>query len=195
MQASRLRQVNRTRAHTLVRAACTSENDAWPSLVARYDRFVRTIVRSYRLQPSDVDNVVQTTWMRLYQHIDRLREPAAITGWLATTARREAMRLLQAQVREQLTDDPELGDNSACEFPDAHILAEEDRLVLAQAIAALPERQRKLMTLLATQPDADYGRISATLGMPHGSIGPTRARGLTRLRRDPQLRRHHLGSA
>jgi RNA polymerase sigma factor (sigma-70 family) len=189
-----LQRVNDTRPDALVRAARAGDNDAWARLVARYDRLLRSVAGSYRLQPSDVDDVVQMTWMRLYGHVDRVRDPAAIAGWLATTARREAMRVLQTHVREQLSDDPELGEDDDSGCPEARVLADEERIILEQAIAVLPDRQRKLLNLLATQPDADYQRISATLEMPHGSIGPTRARGLLRLRQDPLVRRHFSGA-
>jgi RNA polymerase sigma factor (sigma-70 family) len=195
MPVPSLQKVDDARPDAIVRAARTGDNNAWARLLPRYDRLVRTIARSYRLQPSDVDDVVQMTWMRLYRNIDRVRDPAAIAGWLTTTARREAMRVLRTHVREELSDDPELGDVAESDRLEANVLAAEDRLVLGQAIAVLPGRQRELMNLLATQPDPDYEYISASLEMPMGSIGPTRARGLMRLRRDRKLHMHHHDTA
>lgn len=179
----------------LVRAACTYDDDAWTRLIAQFDHLVRGTARSYRLQPGDVDDVVQITWMRLYEHVGRLRDPLAVGGWLVKTAQREAMRVLQRHVREELSDDPQLGIAPDCDRPEAVLLAGEERVLLEQAIAVLPSRQRTLITLLAAQPDADYKHISATLQMPQGSIGPTRARGLVNLSRDPMLCRHHLTAA
>lgn len=195
MSVPRTQQVDDAEYAPLVGAARTGDNDAWTCLIARYERTLRGIVRSYRLQPSDVDDVVQITWMRSYQHINRLRDPTAIAGWLATTARREALRVLQAHVREDLSDDPELGNAPESDGAEEQVLAAEDRVVLGRAIAALPDRQRDLMNLLAMEPDANYQQISETLGMPVGSIGPTRARGLGRLRRDRELHSHHLDRA
>lgn len=195
MSVSRLQQVEDARPDALVRAARAGDDAAWARLIARYDRLVRSIARSYRLQPSDIDEAVQNTWTRLYRHIDRVRDPAAIAGWLATTTRREAMRVLQTHVREQLTDDPHIGDAVEIDLGEANVLAAEDRLVLRQAIAVLPGRQRELLNLLLTQPDADYEHISATLKMPMGSIGPTRGRGLARLRRNRTLHTHYLDRA
>lgn len=176
----------------LVAAARRGDDGAWTRLVTRFDRTLRNVARSYRLSPADVDDVVQVTWTRLYQHIDRVRDPNAIAGWLVTTTRREAMRLLQAHVREHLTDDPELGESADVDRPEAEVLAAEERVVLGRALATLPGRQRELMTLLASEPDVDYRHISATLAMPLGSIGPIRARGLARLERHPELRSHYM---
>jgi RNA polymerase sigma factor (sigma-70 family) len=168
------------------------ENIAWMRLIARHDRTLRGIARSYRLGAADVDDVVQVTWTRLYQHIDRLRDPNAIAGWLATTTRREAMRVLQRAVREQPVDDVEWGTPDDTARPDLALLAAEEREILGRAVAGLPGRQRDLLALLATDADADYALLSATLDMPVGSIGPIRARGLSRLARNPELRNLHL---
>jgi RNA polymerase sigma factor (sigma-70 family) len=175
---------------SVVHAACSGDDDAWSQLVARHSAMLRGVARSYRLSHDDVEDVVQTTFLRLYEHIDRIREPAALTGWLATTARRESMRLLQSHVREVLSDDPELGAGNTTSTPHDRLLASERRLVLGRALAALPERQRALMALIAV--DTDYRQISAQLAMPLGSIGPIRARSLARLQRDPDLREHRL---
>lgn len=176
----------------LLQAARRGDNAAWAALVTRFDRMLRSIARSYRLTHADVDDVVQVAWTQLYRHIDQVREPRTIAGWLAITTRREAMRVLQKHVAEQLSDDPELGDAALDEAPAAMLIAAEERTVLARAVAALPDGQRQLMTLLAVQPDARYRQISSTLKMPVGSIGPTRARGLTSLSYDPELREHCL---
>ena len=153
----------------------------------RFDRGLRVIARSYRLDPADIDDVVQATWLSLLEDIDRVREPAAIAGWLATATRRNAMRLHQHIAREQLSDDPRLGDRAVTEGPVATLLAAERREVLAAALATLPERHRELMTMLVTEPAVDYRHVSELLSMPIGSIGPIRARALTRLSRNRRL--------
>jgi len=195
MPASRRQFLNDVELDALVAAARCGDDRAWNRLVARFDRLLRSIAGSYRLGSADVDEVVQITWTHLFEHIDRIREPAAVAGWLVTTTRREAMRVLQKHVREQLSGDPELGESTSHDAPDVVVLAAETRAVLGRAVAALPGRQRDLMTLLAVQPDTDYLHISAALKMPVGSIGPTRARGLSGLSRDSELRNHYLESA
>jgi RNA polymerase sigma factor (sigma-70 family) len=176
-------------ATTLIGAARAGDDAAWTRLVERFDRTLRSIARSYRLAPPEVDDVTQVAWMRLYEHIDRLSDPGAVGAWLATTVRREAMRVLQSHVREQLTDDVELTDGVEPGLPETELLASEARHVLDRALASLPDPQRGLLTMLLTEPDASYGEISAALRIPAGSIGPTRARGMARLERHTELRR------
>jgi RNA polymerase sigma factor (sigma-70 family) len=120
--------------------------------------------------------------------IHQIREPAAVHAWLATVTRRNALRRRQLHVREQLTDDPQLGDRSDSDGPEARVLAAERRAALAGALAALPDRHRQLLTVLLTQPTLDYRQVGEVLCMPVGSIGPIRARALIRLARDAQLR-------
>jgi RNA polymerase sigma factor (sigma-70 family) len=172
---------------TLVHAARAGDELAWQRLVERFDHMLRDIARFYRLTPSDVDDALQTTWIRLLSHIDRLREPAAVAGWLATTTRRECMRHLQRAVHELPTDDRTLGDRADEHTPESQLLATERARILAAAIAKLPQRHRELMTLLGAASSPDYREVSASLGMPHGSIGPIRARCLARLERDAEL--------
>jgi RNA polymerase sigma factor (sigma-70 family) len=180
----------------LVNAARAGESSAWNELVRRFDQTLHHIARSYRLSPTDVDDVVQATWLNLLEDIGRLRDSAAVAGWLATTTRRKAMRLLQSRVREQLTCEPELmGDDLDDDGPEASVLAAERRAILDRALATLPCRHRKLMTLLLTQPALDYRQVGERLGMPIGSIGPIRARSLARLSDNPELRAHHDGLA
>jgi RNA polymerase sigma factor (sigma-70 family) len=172
----------------LVRAACAGDDRAWERLYDRFSPMLRGIARSYRLSPSDVDDVLQNSWLRLFDHIDRIREPTAVAGWLATTTRRECLRLLQLPMRESPTADPDSGGTSESANPERELLAAERRVILARALATLPERHRKLMTMLVAQPDTDYEQLSTALAMPVGSIGPIRGRSLDRLRRHPELR-------
>lgn len=181
---------------TLVRAARGGDHSAWSSLVRRFDRTLRAIARSYRLAPADVDDVVQASWLNLLEGIDDVREPTAIAGWLATATRRNAMRLRSSRTREEPTDDPLLGDRVHVTGPELDVLAAERREVLTRALALLPERHRRLMTVLLARSTLDYREIGELLSMPVGSIGPIRARSLVRLSRNAQVRelRHDASS-
>jgi RNA polymerase sigma factor (sigma-70 family) len=172
----------------LVLAARAGDSSAWTKLIGRFDTTLRRIAGSYRLAPADVDDIVQATWLDLLQQIERLREPAAIAGWLATSTRRKAMRLQRARVREHLTGDPAGVDRSDLRGPAASALASERRAALARALATLPHRHRRLMTLLLIEPTLNYEQVGARLDMPVGSIGPIRARALARLSRHQELR-------
>jgi RNA polymerase sigma factor (sigma-70 family) len=179
----------------LVDAAGAGDATAWRCLVTRFEPRLRNVARAYRLAPTDVDDILQATWLCLFTHIGQIREPAAIGGWLATTVRRACLRLLQQPVRELLTADPERADAREQDGPETQLLAAERRAALSRALATLPERQRRLIALLASDPAVGYEDISRTLVMPTGSIGPTRARGLARLLGHPELQaiRHGAG--
>src|SRR3954470_19628135 len=152
----------------LVRDARNGSSAAWAELVRRFEGHLRRVARSYRLPPADVDDVVQATWLALLLGIERLRGPAAIPGWLTITTRRNALRALQSGTREQLTEQPDLGDRPDLEGPEEHMLAAERRSVLAEAVAALPDRHRQVITVLAASPSPKYDRIGEALSMPVG---------------------------
>lgn len=172
----------------LLRAAQAGDDRAWERLYARFSPMLLGIARGYRLAPSDVEDVLQSVWLRLVDHVDRLREPAAVGGWLATTTRRECLRVLQLPVREYASDDPELGDVFTELELDHELLADERRDAVRRALATLPDHYRRLMMLLVAEPAMDYKELSSRLAMPVGSIGPIRARSLARLQRHPELR-------
>lgn len=181
----------------LVAGARDGDDLAWEQLYARYTPTLRGIARSYRLPASDVEDAVQTAWLRLVDGVGRVRDPAAVGGWLAITTRRECMRLLRGTVRECPSGDPALGDvadSAGPADPEGVLLASERRAILQRALATLPERQRELMALLAADSSLDYGTVGAKLAMPVGSIGPTRSRSLARLRDHPELHEFCLSS-
>jgi RNA polymerase sigma factor (sigma-70 family) len=169
----------------LVDRARTGDDSAWSTLTQRYDRMLRSIARAYRLDAHDTDDAIQNTWIKLYEHLDRIRDNAAIAGWLNTTMRRQVLRLLQTHTREYLTND--LDHTTTNDTPEEHLLHTEQHHILHHALATLPDRQRRLMTLIATD-TTTYDHIATTLDMPIGSIGPIRARSIARLRRHDELR-------
>lgn len=171
----------------LVAAARANDRAAWAQLEARFDPTLRGIARSYRLASADVDEVVQMTWLELFESIERIRQPAAIAGWLATVTRRNALRRRQLMTREHLTVDPWLGVDPASESPEEAALEAERHAALERAVAALSDNHRRLITVLLRHPQLSYERVGELLSMPVGSIGPSRARALAGLARDPGL--------
>ena len=173
-------------AGPLVRAAAAGDEAAWSALVDRFSGLVWAIARNHRLVAADADEVFSTTWLRLVEHIDRLQDPAKVGGWLATTARHESLRLLRRAGR-QIPMGDELPEPE-CHAPapdEALLLADRDRTLHA-AFARLPERDQRLLRLLTADPMPSYEQIGLALNMPTGSIGPTRARCLERLRREAE---------
>ena len=168
----------------LVAAAIDGDPAAWNALVDRYSPLVLSVVRRHRLQGSDADDVVQTVWLRLVENLGGLREPAALPGWIATTARNACLHLLRGHRQVVPADVGEEGwPVAADESPvDTDLLAAERHEALLMALAELPERQRQLLLLLIEDPPLSYDEISRRLDLPIGSIGPTRARALARIR-------------
>jgi RNA polymerase sigma factor (sigma-70 family) len=171
----------------LARQAAAGDELAWRDLVERLDGVLHTVARRYRLAPADVDDVVQTTWLRALAHLDRLNDPGAIAAWLIVTARREAMRTLQRATREVLTDDAHAVEQLDDSCPETMAIERERRDAVHCAVDRLPGRQRRLLSSMLRSPSTSYAQISTRLDMPVGSIGPTRDRALARLREDPQL--------
>lgn len=166
----------------LVRQAAGGDKHAWERLVDQYARLIWSITREFRLVESDAADVVQTTWMRLIEHIDRLQHPERVGSWLAATARNECLRNLAKRKRIVLVHEDVAFDGPADHEIDEALLAEERAEVVRAAMANLPMRWQRLMTLLMADPPVSYAEISDELGLPVGSIGPTRARCLARLR-------------
>jgi RNA polymerase sigma factor (sigma-70 family) len=158
---------------------------AWRSLVKQLEPALRRSLSGYRLSASDMDDIVQATWLELFRHAAVVREPGAVAGWLAVVARRLAIQRRRATAPEQPSDDPRLGDTPCYEEPLADLLAAERHAILERSLATLPERHGRLM--LALTEDTDYRDVSERLAIPIGSIGPIRARSLKRLRRVPEL--------
>jgi RNA polymerase sigma factor (sigma-70 family) len=169
---------------SLVRRAAAGDRGAWESLVDKYARLIWSITVEFKLNESDAADVVQTTWLRLLQHIDRIQYPDRIASWLAATARNECLRSLAARKRVVLGhDDVEL-DNAVAHGPevDERLLADERDQVVRDALSHLPRRWQRLLEMLMADPPVPYTEISDELGLPVGSIGPTRGRCLARLR-------------
>jgi len=169
---------------SLVRRAAEGDRHAWEGLVDQYARLIWSITADFKLMDSDAADVAQTTWLRLLQHIDRIEYPDRVGSWLAATARNECLRSLAARKRVVLGhDDVEL-DSAVAHGPaiDERLLADESAQVVRDALSRLPRRWQRLLEMLMADPPVPYADISDELGLPIGSIGPTRGRCLARLR-------------
>jgi RNA polymerase sigma factor (sigma-70 family) len=168
----------------LVRRAAGGDKHAWERLVDQYSRLIWSITREFKLAESDAADVVQTTWMRLIEHVGRLQHPERVGSWLAATARNECLRALAARKKLVLAHEDVAFDGPADHEPevDQGLLAAERAEVVRAAMAHLPRRWQRLMELLMADPPVSYAQISDELGLPVGSIGPTRGRCLARLR-------------
>ena len=126
--------------------------------------------------------------MQFLEHGAKLREPAAVSGWLVTTARRYCLRVLQSHVRELLSADPAMSEPGHDGGLESDMITAERRAALNASLSQLTVRQRDLMTLLLDEPELSYEEVGRRLNLPVGSIGPTRQRSLSRLRGNSQLR-------
>lgn len=169
----------------LVARAAAGEPAAWDRLVERYTNLLWSVGRAHRLSTADAGDVVQTTWLRLVENLERIQDPDRLAGWLVTTARRECLKVLRRSGRELVigSDDAALDvvDELAPAL-DAALLAEERDAALWACFGRLSERCQLLLRVLMAADAPAYAEVSEALGMPIGSIGPTRMRCLDRLR-------------
>ena len=173
----------------LVTRAAGGDPAAWNEIVERYAPLVWSICTRFQLSNSDREDVAQSVWLLLVEQLGKLREPAALPGWLATTTRRESLRVVTAARKSErlgtgLDDAPQFVDNTVI---DEEILMAERNAALRAAFAELPPKCQRLLAMLTKDPPDPYTEISAALGIPMGSIGPQRARCLERLRKSNAL--------
>ena len=174
----------------LVARARSGDRQAWDALVERYAPLIWSICRRHRLGRADADDVGQSVWLRLFSQLDRVRDPAALPGWLATTTRRECLRVLRATQGPYATMYPldfESMPDRHTQMADQELLAAERQAALREAFAQLPPNGQQLISMLLADPPLPYADISAKLGIPVGSIGPNRSRYLDKMRRHPAI--------
>jgi RNA polymerase sigma factor (sigma-70 family) len=167
------------------------DESAWCEMSDRYESLLRWIARQCRLSAEDTDDVVQLTWLHCLEHINQLTDPQRLGGWLATICRRECIRLATKGRREvplSESDLARLADGRCADGdPYVEVVVHDQNNRLFNAISALPKRQKMLLAELLKQEDQSYLDLSRRLGLPVGSIGPTRQRAVARLRLDPGL--------
>jgi RNA polymerase sigma factor (sigma-70 family) len=174
----------------LVTRAADGDKRAWDALVERFGPLIWSICRKYRLSYADAEDVGQNVWLQLTGHLGKIREPAALPGWLATVTRRECLRVTAAAklpVAAGYVLDAEILADERTETAEQELLAAERYAALREAFATLPPPGQRLIALLLQDPPVSYAEISARLDIPVGSIGPTRRRYLDKLRCYPAV--------
>jgi len=174
----------------LVARARKGDQRAWDALVERYAPLIWSICRRHQLSDADAEDVGQSVWLQLVSHLDAVRDPAALPGWLATTTRRQCRRVVSAargpHTSGQLLDAENIPDEQA-RPAEQGLLAAERQAALIEAFTCLGPSCQQLMAMLLEDPPVPYAEISVILGIPVSSIGPTRGRCLEKLRRYPAI--------
>lgn len=173
---------------SLVAAAAEGKDEAWRSMMTAFTPMLRGMARQYRLSEADVDEAVQATWVRCFEHLEQLREPATLPGWLLTTCRRECIAIYHKQGRTVLVGEEMLAIVDAASSqsdvrhsdPASILVFAELIQTLRHLIDQLPQRQRAVLNELEAA-EHSYQAVSQRLGLPIGSIGPTRQRAIRRL--------------
>lgn len=166
----------------LVAAAAEGDTAAWEALVGRYGGLVWGVARALGLDAADAADVSQTAWLRLAEHLGRLREPERVGAWLAVTARREALRTRQRSERIVLDGWCGEGPDDGGDL-DTGLLRDERDALLWRTFSALSEPCKALLRVLMSDPPPSYVEVGEALDMPVGSIGPRRQRCLRALRK------------
>lgn len=174
----------------LVKLARNGDQHAWDALVERYAPLVWSICRRNQLDRADADDVGQTVWLRLVDQLDKIRDPAALPGWLATTTQRECGRVCRAARRSQQAGQllyAEIMVYDQARNAESELLTAECHAALREAFADLPPGCQRLLALLIEDPPVPYAQLSTQLGIAVGTIGPARSRCLRKLRRHPAV--------
>jgi RNA polymerase sigma factor (sigma-70 family) len=166
----------------VVTQARAGENAAWETLIERFGGLVAAIARRCRLSDADVAEVSQTTWLRLVENLDRIQQPERLGAWLATTSRRESLRIATRRAVVSPSEAVHLVADHEADPLDAALLREEQTHAIRLAAARLSPHCQRLLGVLMSDDDLPYKTIAKQLNMPIGSIGPTRGRCLEHLR-------------
>jgi len=183
------RRLSNEQVTTLVNAAAAGDQQAWNSLVQGFGPMIWSIALAHRLREADAVDVAQATWLALLEHLAELRDPARVGAWLATTARRECLRVLRGRERRVLYGDDSPEHESSDPGPADMLLLSERDAALWRSFARLRPSDQALLRMLMADPRPGYEEIAAALDMPIGSIGPTRQRALARLREQLDIER------
>jgi RNA polymerase sigma factor (sigma-70 family) len=167
----------------LLRRARDGQRGALDDIVRELNPLLWHVARAQGLGQESAADVVQTTWLEFLRHLDTIHTPQALTGWLVTAARREAWRVYRREHAREVPD-ADAGADAVSPTPavDDRLLTDERNRLLWRAFLGLPLKCQQLLRIVAMVDRPDYAAVSDALGMPHGSIGPTRGRCLAKLR-------------
>jgi RNA polymerase sigma factor (sigma-70 family) len=168
---------------TLVSEAGNGNQAAWGAIVDRFSGLVWSTTRAHRLSAAEAADAAQSTWLRLVENLDRIEDPERLGAWLATTARRECLRIIRMGKREMPSDEEWLFESDSGEKIEGPLLTRERDEALWDAFREIEERCQALLRLVCAPDPPSYDEVAAALGIPVGAIGPTRARCLDKLRR------------
>ncbi|MFF2654255.1 RNA polymerase sigma factor [Streptomyces sp. NPDC058045] len=169
----------------LVDECLAGDQESWNRIVERYTPLIWAIARGHRLSAADCEDVSQTTWMRVIQHLGKLRDPEKLGHWISVSARRESLKHIQKSGRSTPVDDLEVFDRPrpSANQPEETALDREARDEVLLAYCSLSPKCQAMLGLLVADPPMSYDEVSATLGLARGSIGPIRGRCLKHLER------------
>lgn len=166
----------------LVGQARDGDEGAWRQIVDQLSGVVWKVLMSYELASMDREDAFASTFFRLFDKLDTVQDPKKLPGWIATVARNEANAIWRNRKRLVPSDQLPLREAN-CAAIDEGLLDRELLVAVAHAFDTLPAQGQALLRLLTAVPALSYDEISALLGMPRGSIGPTAGRLLNQLRR------------
>jgi RNA polymerase sigma factor (sigma-70 family) len=172
-------------AATLFERWRAGESDALDELVRLLSPMLWQVVRASGLDASTSEDVVQTTWLALVRSGESIDQPRAVAGWLCTAARRESWRVSKQSTRQLPVEEDAIARKLPDEpAPESRVVLDDDNARLWGCLQKLSERCQRLLRIVAAEARPDYTSIATELGMPVGSIGPTRGRCLDKLRRE-----------
>ncbi|MFC0115260.1 RNA polymerase sigma factor [Kibdelosporangium aridum] len=154
------------------------DEQGWRELVAAHGPKVWAVARAYKLSDADADDVFQTTWLNLAEHLKDIRDSGRVSAWLATAAKRECLRVLSVRRPLPVRWQPELVQDGV-----EHVILREERdRQLWRAFRTLPDRCQRLLRLYVYAPEFSYAQLADAIGIRADSIGQTKGRCLRELK-------------
>lgn len=171
------------RLAALLESARSGRRESLNEIVVELSPVLWQVARAQGLDREAAEDVIQCTWLSLLRHLDQIHSPLALTAWLVTATKREAWRARGAHHAEQPLDQNQMTDTEDPQpLPEELVLLAERHRDVWRAVRRLPQRCQELLRVVAFSHRPDYDAVATALGMPRGSIGPTRGRCLAKLR-------------